>query len=209
MFELPPAPRMSGAVLRSVVAATGAEPVRRTLLALMRKELGIQAAFALPASRRDAQPLDVRPIRARDRYDRPSQDLPLPEPSGVLPTAAVFQARYEAGDTDPVAVTERAFAEARRLASATPSMRVLCAEARESALRDAEASAARWREGRPRGPLDGVPVPIKEEFDIEGHGARLGTDFVPERRDAGDSTPAARLRAAGAILLGQIGRAHV
>jgi aspartyl-tRNA(Asn)/glutamyl-tRNA(Gln) amidotransferase subunit A len=202
MFELPPAPRMSGAVLRSVVAATGAEPVRRTLLALMRKELGIQAAFALPASRRDAQPLDVRPIRARDRYDRPSQDLPLPEPSGVLPTAAVFQARYEAGDTDPVAVTERAFAEARRLASATPSMRVLCAEARESALRDAEASAARWREGRPRGPLDGVPVPIKEEFDIEGHGARLGTDFVPERRDAGDSTPAARLRAAGAILLG-------
>ncbi|HJL16341.1 MAG TPA: hypothetical protein RMH99_11830, partial [Sandaracinaceae bacterium LLY-WYZ-13_1] len=80
MFELPPAPRMSGAVLRSVVAAAGAEPVRRTLLALMRKELGIEAALALPAAEREPLPLDVRAIRARDRYERGDASLPPPGP---------------------------------------------------------------------------------------------------------------------------------
>ncbi|HJL19343.1 MAG TPA: amidase, partial [Sandaracinaceae bacterium LLY-WYZ-13_1] len=115
---------------------------------------------------------------------------------------ATFAAAYESGRTDPVAVTERAFAEARRLASATPSMRVLLAEAEESALRDAEASAARWRAGAPRGPLDGVPVPIKEELDVEGFGARLGTTFVPAWPEAPDATLVARLRDAGAVILG-------
>lgn len=202
MFELPPAPRLTGPVLRSVVAAAAAEPVRRALAALMRKDLGIEAALALPASLRDALPLSVRPMRARPKHERPSEDLPLPAASSILPSAAVWQEHYRRGDAKPEDVVERAFAEARRLASATPAMTCLCTLAAESAMRDARASTERWARGEPLGPLDGVPVPVKEELDIEGIGYRLGTSFIPRSQAPADATAVARLRAAGAIVLG-------
>lgn len=201
MFELPPAPRLSGPVLRSVVAATAAEPVRRTLAALMRKELGFDDALALPESARDALPLNVRPVSARERREEPTAELDTPSPSKILPNAAAWQERYRSGETNPVEVIERAFAEARRLANETPSMSCFTELAEESAMRDARASAERWAKGEPLGPLDGVPVPIKEEVDIEGFGHRAGTAFIP-RRSASDATSIARLRAAGAIILG-------
>lgn len=201
MFELPPAPRLSGAVLRSIVKATGAEPVRRTLATLMRKDLGITAALALPAGARDAQPLHARPLRARDRYERSDAGLTPPEGVDALPSAAGWQARYEKGEARPDEVIERVFAEARRLESATPTMRCFSATDEEGALREAKRSAERWAKGEPLSPLDGVPVPIKEEVDIDGHGYRLGTAFVPPR-DASDGTSVARLRKAGAIIVG-------
>ncbi|MEC7518687.1 MAG: amidase [Myxococcota bacterium] len=201
MFELPPAPRLSGAVLRSVVKAAGAEPVRRALAALMRKDLGIEAAFALPASAREAQPLHARPLRARDRYERRDLGLPIPGGSDALPSAEAWQARYAEKETRPDEVIERLFAEARRLESATPTMRCFTAVDEEGALREAAESAERWARGEPLSPLDGVPVPIKEEVDIDGHGYRLGTAFVPPR-EASDGTSVARLRKAGAIIVG-------
>lgn len=202
MFELPPAPRMSGGLLRSVVAATAAEPVRRTLAALMRKDLGINAAIALPASMRAAQPLSVLPLRARDRSDRASQNLGPPDARRAIPSAADWHARYEAKDTTPVVAVERAIAEARRLAAATPTMACMTVIDEARAMRDASASAERWARGRPIGPLDGVVVPIKEEVDIDGCGNRLGTAFVPPSDAAVDGTSVARLRGAGAIILG-------
>ncbi len=69
-------------------------------------------------------------------------------------------------------------------------------------MRDAHASAARWAKGEPLGPLDGVIVPIKEELDLQGIGARLGTSFIPPSQAARDATIVARLRAAGAIIIG-------
>jgi Asp-tRNA(Asn)/Glu-tRNA(Gln) amidotransferase A subunit family amidase len=202
MFELPPAPRLTGAVLRSVVAATAAAPIRRAAAMLMRKDLGIEAALALPTALRDPQPLSVRPIRARDRRARASEELPLPGRSPLLPSALGWQARFRDGSAKPDVVCERALAEARRLASATPTMACLSVPTPETALRDARASRERWERGAPLGPLDGVPVPIKEEVDIEGSGYRLGTHFVPASKSASDATVVARLRAAGAVILG-------
>ena len=202
MIELPPAPRMTGSVLRTVVAATRAEPVRRALTAFMRKDLGIEAARALPATWREEQPLDALPLRARDRYTRDDAELGAPESSPTLPSALGWQERYRAGTANPVEVTERFFAEARRLADASPSMNCLCASTEASAARDAEASAARWRDGRPLGPLDGVIVPIKEELDIAGVGYRLGTAYIAPDSDVLDATCVAHLRAQGAIIVG-------
>src|SRR5690606_5270906 len=129
-------------------------------------------------------------------------ELPLPAASPHLPSAHAFHDAYRSGATDPVAVTERVFAEARRLASATPSMECLCAIDEAGALRDARASAVRWADGEPLSALDGVPVPIKEEVDLEGIGYRLGTRFVPGATDAHDATVVRLLRAAGAIIVG-------
>ena len=76
----------------------------------------------------------------------------------------------------------------------------LCAERALEEAREADAELAR---GESKGALHGVPMTLKDSLDTEGlvtTGGTLGRrTFVPER----DSTVAARLRAAGAILLGK------
>ncbi len=76
----------------------------------------------------------------------------------------------------------------------------LCAERALDEAREADAALAR---GESKGALHGVPMTLKDSLDTEGvvtTGGTLGRrTFVPER----DSTVAARLRAAGAILMGK------
>ena len=76
----------------------------------------------------------------------------------------------------------------------------LCAERALEEAHDADTAMAR---GESKGPLHGVPMTLKDSLDTEGvvtTGGTLGRrTFVPER----DSTVAARLRGAGAILLGK------
>lgn len=71
------------------------------------------------------------------------------------------------------------------------------------ANRAAEESAGRWRDGKPRSPLDGVPVTIKDNILIAGlrttWGSRLYGDYVPDE----DELPVRRLRDAGAVILGK------
>jgi Asp-tRNA(Asn)/Glu-tRNA(Gln) amidotransferase A subunit family amidase len=201
-MKLPPPPRLSGSVLRGIVRATDRDSLRRVVGGLMRKDLGLDAALALPASAREAMPLSARPWQARGAHPRGDASLPLPAiERSFTPTAAAVTARYADGSTDPVQVTERAFRLARNLAAMKPSMGPLLYFDEERALRDAAESRERWKAGKTRGPLDGVPVPVKEEVDLEGQGARLGT-AIPARTDAKDATVVKRLRAAGAIVLG-------
>ena len=76
----------------------------------------------------------------------------------------------------------------------------------DGALAQARAADARLRAGRPRGPLDGVPVFAKAIYDLRGfpttgsneEWARLFPEPV-----ARDALEVARLRAAGAIVLGK------
>ena len=76
----------------------------------------------------------------------------------------------------------------------------LCADRALDEARSADAALAR---GESRGPLHGVPMTLKDSHDTEGVVTTGGTmgrrEFIPQR----DSTVAARLRAAGAILLGK------
>ncbi len=71
----------------------------------------------------------------------------------------------------------------------------------DAAMAQAEVSHWRWSAGAPLGPLDGVPVTLKENIATRGVPLPLGTaatTLVPAERDA---PPAARLREAGAIIL--------
>jgi aspartyl-tRNA(Asn)/glutamyl-tRNA(Gln) amidotransferase subunit A len=77
----------------------------------------------------------------------------------------------------------------------------VCGEAAIRAARRADRELAR---GRSRGPLHGVPFAVKDALWTKGlrttNGSRLFEDFVP----AEDATVVARLRAAGAVLLGKL-----
>lgn len=72
----------------------------------------------------------------------------------------------------------------------------------EAALRAAGESAERFRHGTPRGPLDGVPVTVKDSFHVRGlprwHGSAAHDDAATSQHD---SEPVARLKEAGAVIV--------
>jgi aspartyl-tRNA(Asn)/glutamyl-tRNA(Gln) amidotransferase subunit A len=68
---------------------------------------------------------------------------------------------------------------------------------------EAEASALRYGAGIPLGPLDGIPVAIKDLAEIEGRRTACGSAALTERISTTTATVVRRLRAAGALLLGK------
>jgi fatty acid amide hydrolase len=74
---------------------------------------------------------------------------------------------------------------------------------REQALADAAASDARRGTGSTRGPLDGVPVSIKECFDVHGRATTLGLPSWRGRIAQADSAMVTALCGAGAVVLGR------
>jgi Asp-tRNA(Asn)/Glu-tRNA(Gln) amidotransferase A subunit family amidase len=113
-------------------------------------------------------------------------------------TAVELGSAFRRGELSPVEVT-RAVLE--RIAAWEPHVQATYALDAAGALAQAESSACRWREGRALGPLDGVPVTIKENIATRGVPVPLGTAATELVPAADDAPPAARLREAGAVLL--------
>jgi amidase len=90
-----------------------------------------------------------------------------------------------------------------RIAKVNPQLNAVVQLCAERALLEAKEADALLVKGRPKGPLHGVPMTIKDSFDTAGvvsTGGTLGRkDYVPPQ----DATVVARARAAGAILLGK------
>lgn len=72
-----------------------------------------------------------------------------------------------------------------------------------NALEQAAASDARRTAGQAIGPLDGIPVLLKDNIDAVGMPTTAGSYAMLENFPAQDSEVAKRLRAAGAVLLGK------
>lgn len=107
---------------------------------------------------------------------------------------------YRAGRFTPVEAAEACLARAEACEPVLNAMAVLD---REGALAAARESARRYAEGKALGPLDGVPVSVKDNMHVAGlptgWGSRLPRHVVPER----DEVPVAALRAAGAVITGK------
>ena len=73
----------------------------------------------------------------------------------------------------------------------------------ELAMKQARDADLHRRGGAPLGPLHGVPVGIKDIFDTEDMPTEDGTVLHSGRTPASDSTAVARLREAGAIIMGK------
>ncbi|HEY6460821.1 MAG TPA: amidase family protein, partial [Polyangiaceae bacterium] len=74
---------------------------------------------------------------------------------------------------------------------------------REDALAAAEASDARRARGEAKGPLDGLPVSVKECFDVAGRATTLGIPSWRGRVAEHDAALVQALRDAGAVVVGR------
>ncbi len=73
----------------------------------------------------------------------------------------------------------------------------------ETALAEARAADLRRAAGVPLGPLAGLPVSVKDLFDVRGFVTRAGSKALDDAPPAAADAPAvARLRAAGAVIVG-------
>lgn len=109
-------------------------------------------------------------------------------------------AGFRTGSLSPVAATEAVLAH---VDAWEPHLRATYAFDPPAARAQAAASEARWMRGAPLGPLDGVPVTLKENIATRGVPVPLGTaatELLPATQDA---PAAARLREAGAVILGK------
>lgn len=195
-------PRISGPALRALALSTRAAPMRALLSAITIRDLGVDRLAKLEPELRGPMPLNALPHRARSSHERVSLQLSATPPAAHSPTSASLTALYRAGTTTPRAIAERAFAGARSLHGYTPPMPVLLDADETVALAAADASTERWKRGAPLGPLDGVPVTIKEQSDVVGLPTMLGTSYLSSTPATTDATVVARLRAAGAVILG-------
>src|SRR4051794_2875635 len=92
----------------------------------------------------------------------------------------------------------------QRIASLDPQVNAFVATCAESALRDARAAEREIAAGRRVGPLHGIPFAVKDIYDAAGMpttGCSRVARTSPARQDA---TAVARLRSAGAIMLGKL-----
>ncbi|MGZ8300931.1 MAG: amidase [Rhodoplanes sp.] len=105
--------------------------------------------------------------------------------------------RYRAKTLSP---SEAFAAIEKHIARWEPHIKALYAYDPEAARAEAKASTERWVKGAPGGPLDGVPVTVKDNIASKGVPVPLGTAAMPLTPAAQDSPVPARLREAGAII---------
>ncbi|MET0498471.1 MAG: amidase [Steroidobacteraceae bacterium] len=153
--------------------------------AITRRQLiqtGVAAGTALSLS----QPLTAWAVGATDDLISKS----------VVEIAQMIRSRQ-------VSATDVVKACYERIDVVNPRINAVVAQCRERAFAEAAEADAMTAQGKSKGALHGVPFTVKDSFDTSGVVSTAGTlgrkDFIPGK----DATVVARVREAGAILLGK------
>ena len=157
-------PRLAGTALKAFTVAAETPVVGRFLNRSMLKAAGIPAFRAIEAS--DAAivvpPLpggsDLGDVLEHEQGDAADRFELLKTPQGTCSLTD----RYRDGTTTPQDVAERFLEAAAESDRASPPLRAFIAIDAADVRKQARESTARWRESRPLGPLDGVPVAVKD-----------------------------------------------
>ena len=201
-------PTLRGRTLRLFAAALDS-PLQGAMVSQLLKQGGVTAlrdkhygdvptfyplAIEEAAAQRDTPPLDW-----------PALQTALLRQTNREPFANVtdYARAYRDGVTTPEAVAEAALAAVADADDDPRPLRAFRAIDRADVMRQARAAAERHRAGRPLSLLDGVPVAVKDEVDQIPYGTTVGTSFLGQSPATEDATVVARLRAAGALLLGK------
>jgi aspartyl-tRNA(Asn)/glutamyl-tRNA(Gln) amidotransferase subunit A len=116
-------------------------------------------------------------------------------------SAAELSTAFASRDLSPVEVTEACLGRIEALDS---EINAFCLIDPHVTQKQAEESEARWLAGDPLSPLDGVPVAIKDLLLTRGWPTRRGSLTVdPNGPWDVDAPSVARLREAGAVLIGK------
>ncbi len=208
------APRLSGRALEAFAAAMENAAAGPLLIRKLYTDTGVDA---LRAARVHESP-SVAPPLPRPHLVEMARDKPVTvdelwdifevspsRPGFAFESAADFVKAYLSGKSTPLAVAERVIEAIARSNSGEGPLRALVASQAGEIRKQAEESTERYRKKAVLGPLDGVPVAVKDELDVAGYPTTGGTRFLASKigHAQADSTPVERLRAGGALLIGK------
>ncbi|MBA2664837.1 MAG: amidase [Bradymonadaceae bacterium] len=192
-------PRLSGAALTLVRRVAQTRAGQALLLGRTFSSYGIDRLLALEAEARCDLQFDARPLTGAPPRGWHDAELGAPGLDPARQSAAELRAGYLAADFTPLEVFD---ALARRIDSAdfgqavfSPFVALDMRRGREAARESSE----RYLNQRSLGPLDGVPVPVKDQHHLEGLPTRCGTAYRNERA-AADGYLVRMLRAGGALV---------
>ncbi|MGH8616899.1 MAG: amidase [Burkholderiales bacterium] len=131
----------------------------------------------------------------------------MPTPSSYDP--ARFKPRtffdavpaFRSGQDDPCQYLERCL---EVIAEREPTVQAWVIMNERGAREAADASARRWREGRPLSPIDGMPIGIKDLIETKDMPTQMGCAAFEGHFPKSDSASVRALRDAGAIILGKL-----
>lgn len=148
------------------------------------------------ATRRGTAPLP-------SREDAEAIPGTLPEEHQEFDSARRYAREYRQGTTTPVEVAHRICTTLAERNHGNAPLYSFISWNPQDIERQAQESALRISRGEPRSVLEGVPVAVKDEIDVAGYGTTAGTQFLGKEPAGEDSFVVARLRAAGAVILGK------
>ena len=139
----------------------------------------------------------------------------------TLPASALAQAaRDNAGQRDLARLTLKQASELLRRRDVSPvdlveaclsrierhdrAINAFITVTREQALATAREMESELRRGRPRGPLHGVPIALKDNIDTDGVLTTAASGVFKDRVPTEDAEVVVRLKRAGAVLLGKL-----
>ena len=112
-----------------------------------------------------------------------------------------FAAReFASGNDNPRDFLERCLAETERREN---QLLIYTATNIEAARAAADASAQRWREGKPLSPIDGMPVGVKDVIETADMPTGMGSPLYDGWRSERDGASVHALREAGAVIVGK------
>lgn len=163
------------------------------------RDYGVDTLLALPAGARAPLAVHAGPLLQNRRRGWPGADLDPPTPAKGRTTASALRRAYKSGATSPVDVVDKLKRriESKDFGEAEFSP-FYCLDF-ERARQAAETSADRYRNDQPLGPVDGIPVPIKDHFMMEGLCVGAGSNYLEEMCEE-DAHAVEILRGAGALL---------
>lgn len=115
-------------------------------------------------------------------------------------SARELAGRIARGEVSAVEAVEAYIA---RIEAVNPALNAVVVKRYDAARAEARASDERRAAGEPLGPLHGIPITIKEAFDLEGTPSTYGLPSRAAALASSDDQYVHRLRQAGAIILGK------
>ncbi|WP_275975284.1 amidase [Alkalimarinus coralli] len=126
------------------------------------------------------------------------------QPGFGFQTVFDFSKAYRDGTTTPVDVAQHVILAVKASNEGKTPLRAIINSNEQDILSQAKASQKRLEEGKPLSILDGVPVAVKDEIDMVPYSTTVGTRvYGQDNSVSDDATVVARLRAAGALLIGK------
>ena len=103
-----------------------------------------------------------------------------------------------------VSPVELVTAHLDRIATLDGRLKCFIAVLGDQAMAAARGAEREITRGRWRGPLHGIPIPVKDNIDVEGAPTTAGSRLMADYVAPGDATAVARLKAAGAVITGKL-----